>query len=250
MYKVLVYPNITYSKSLAKDSFIVVIYNIIKELKLIRSDLHWTLLLPRKLALFEEFPNVSQLEYPLPSYPNEMRVHFDSEKLLELLDCKRNDFDIVYSHLPEHALQLKNLFYNRTNLQPAFIGYSHWTEFPEVTSYPETMMDVNVLGLASMLRCGVNTQTQKDLILKNAAKTFNQAFVDKLDSIVRVQYLGCEKPEWGVVKPLHECLIAFNHRPNEYKGYPYFSNKWILSGENGRVLEFGCPWPRRPTENT
>ena len=36
------------------------------------------------------------------------------------------DYDIVYSHLPEHTLQLKNLFFNSTNIDPKFIGYCHW----------------------------------------------------------------------------------------------------------------------------
>lgn len=244
-YKVLVYPNITWGQSLEKDSYVIVIYNIIKHLSLIRSDLHWTLLLPSSLPLFNEFSNVVQLEYPLPSFPNEMRVYFDSEKLLKLLDCRRNDFDIVYSHLPEHTLQLKNLFLNRTNLEPAFIGYSHWTEFPEVTPSSATMMNVNFLGLAEMLRCGVNTQAQKDLILKHVAKTFNQAFVDKLDSIIEAQYLGCEEPEYDVIKPLHKCLIAFNHRPNQYKGYDWFLEQMDLLWKERKDFRVWVPLAER-----
>ena len=37
-YKVLVYPNITYLKDLEKDSYVVVLGNIIKELNKIRDD--------------------------------------------------------------------------------------------------------------------------------------------------------------------------------------------------------------------
>ena len=79
---------------------------------------------------------------------------------------RHNDYDIVYSHLPEHTLQLKNVFLNETNIEPKFIGYTHWTEFPEITNYAATVMDINFLGLLAMDRCGINTQGQKNLILK------------------------------------------------------------------------------------
>ena len=49
-YKILVYPNITYQKDLEKDSYVVVLCNIIKELNNIRNDLHWTILSPRLIG--------------------------------------------------------------------------------------------------------------------------------------------------------------------------------------------------------
>ena len=39
-YKVLVYPNITYMKDLEKDSYVVVLRNVIKELNKVRDDIH------------------------------------------------------------------------------------------------------------------------------------------------------------------------------------------------------------------
>ena len=45
-YKVLVYPNITYLKDLEKDSYVVVLGNIIKELNKIRDDLFFTIISP------------------------------------------------------------------------------------------------------------------------------------------------------------------------------------------------------------
>ena len=45
-YKILVYPNITYLKDLEKDSFVVVLGNIIRELNKIRNDLHFTIIVP------------------------------------------------------------------------------------------------------------------------------------------------------------------------------------------------------------
>ena len=48
-YNVLVYPNITYQKDLEKDSYVVVLCNIIRELNKIRDDIYWTIISPRQI---------------------------------------------------------------------------------------------------------------------------------------------------------------------------------------------------------
>jgi len=222
-YNILVYPNITYQKDLEKDSYVVVLCNIIRELNKIRDDLHWTILSP-KLINSLEFENTEQIILPLPSYPNAMRTHFDFKTIRREIDWKNKDYDIVYSHLPEHTLQLKNLLYNNTNISPLFIGYTHWTEFPEITNYEMTMMDVNFLGLLEMERCGINTQGQKELILKNAKKKFNKDIVKRLDDIIVPQYLGWEIPKYEK-RNTNKKIIVFNHRPHTYKNYPWFLNQ-------------------------
>ena len=58
-YKVLVYPNITYMKDLEKDSYVVVLGNIIKEMNKIRDDLDWTILSPELIPSLE-FDNTEQ----------------------------------------------------------------------------------------------------------------------------------------------------------------------------------------------
>ena len=219
-YKILVYPNITYQKDLEKDSYVVVLCNIIKELDKIRNDLHWTILSPQLINSLD-FENTEQIILPLPSYPNAMRTHFDFKTIMREIDWKDKDYDMVYTHLPEHALQLKNLLYNNTNINPLFIGYTHWTEFPEITNYEMTMMDVNFLGLLEMERCGINTQGQKNLILKNAKKKFNEDVVERLDNIIVPQYLGWEIPKYEK-RITDKKIIVFNHRPHTYKNYPWF----------------------------
>ena len=120
-YKILVYPNITFQKDLEKDSYVVVLGNIIKELNKIRDDIHWTIFSPMHIDSLS-LKNTEQLILPLPSYPNAMRLHFDQKTIIKNIDFRKNDFDIVYSHLPEHTLQLKNVFLNETNIEPRFIG--------------------------------------------------------------------------------------------------------------------------------
>ena len=238
-YKILVYPNITYQKDLEKDSYVVVLGNIIRELNKIRDDLHWTILSPRQIDSLD-FDNTEQIILPLPSYPNAMRTHFDFKTIIREIDWKKKDYDIVYTHLPEHALQLKNLLYNNTNLNPLFIGYTHWTEFPEITNYEMTMMDVNFLGLLEMERCGINTLGQKELILKNAKKSLNKESLIRLKDIIVPQYLGWEIPKYEK-QTTDKKIIVYNHRPHAYKDYPWFLKQMDKLWEHRQDFEVWVP---------
>ena len=93
--RILVYPNITYSKDLRKDSYIQVITNMITELNKIRSDLFFYMVLPEYMECLD-FPNVKQLYLKMPSYPPTMRSHFDVFKFQKLVGHDY-DFDLVFS---------------------------------------------------------------------------------------------------------------------------------------------------------
>ena len=218
-YKVLVYPNITYMKDLEKDSYVVVLRNVIKELNKVRDDIHWTILSPTEVKSLI-FPNTTQLPIELPSYPNAMRTHFNHKQLLKTIDWKKNDYDIVYSHLPEHTLQLSNMFVNETNINPKFIGYCHWYEVPENTAYAKSMLMHNIAGTLEMEECGVNTKWLKDLIIEKSKGTYTPIVLDKLEKIIQPHYLGVDDISTGhEYKPK---TILFNHRDNEYTGYNWF----------------------------
>jgi len=146
----------------------------------------------------------------------------------------------VYSHLPEHTLQLKNAIINNTNMEPRFIGYTHWTEFPEITNYSMTMMDVNFLGILEMDKCGINTQGQKKLILKNARSHFNDKVVKRLDEILEPQYLGWEIPKYEN-QTTDKKIIVFNHRPHTYKNYPWFLEQMDKLWEQRKDFEVWVP---------
>jgi glycosyltransferase involved in cell wall biosynthesis len=243
-YNILVYPNITYQKDLEKDSYVVVLCNIIKELNKIRDDIYWTIISPRQIDSLD-FDNTEQIILPLPSYPNAMRTHFDFKTIIREIDWKKKHYDIVYTHLPEHALQLKNLLYNNTNINPSFIGYTHWTEFPEITNYEMTMMDVNLLGILEMERCGINTQGQKNLIIKNAKTHFNNDVVNKLDEILKPQYLGWEIPKYDK-QSSDKKIIVYNHRPHTYKNWPWVLKQMDKLWEQRQDFELWVPLADTP----
>ena len=132
-YKILLYGNYTYRKNLEADSLVEVLRHTIPFISK-RWKVHFTLLIPEFVQSLD-FPNVDQRIYELPSYINTMRQHFNTKQFMKHVDWKRNDFDIVYTHLPEHTLQIANCLNNNSNLSPKFIGYSHWFEVPQNAPY-------------------------------------------------------------------------------------------------------------------
>ena len=225
-YKILVYPNITYQKDLEKDSYVVVLGNIIRELNKIRDDFHWTIISPLMIPSLSNIENVEEIIVKQLPYPNSMRMAFPFKEVFEQLDWKENDYDIVYSHLPEHTANLKCLLENTTNISPTIVGgYTHWTELKEITNYHyRPGLCYNIVGLLEMVKCGINTQAQKDLVLKNAKEYFSDDVVSRLDDILVPQYLGWETPKYKK-QTTDKKIIVYNHRPHTYKNYPWFINQ-------------------------
>ena len=161
-YKILLYGNYTYRENLEADSLVEVLRHVIPYMSK-HWKIHFTLLIPEFVKSLN-FPNVEQRIYRLPTYINTMRQHFNAIEFMKHVDWKNNDWDIVYTHLPEHTLQIANCFYNNTNILPKMIGYSHWFEVPENASYgdrvggnPARALYLSVAGLLMQEECGVNS---------------------------------------------------------------------------------------------
>jgi glycosyltransferase involved in cell wall biosynthesis len=235
-----VYPNITFQKDLEKDSYVVVLGNIIKELNKIRNDLHWTIISPELISSLQ-FDNTEQLIVPQLTYPNSMRMSFPFKEVMTAIDWTRNDYDIVYSHLPEHTGQLKNLLFNTTNISPTIIGYTHWTEFKEITNYEyQVGLAFNIIGLLQQEKCGINTEAQKQLVLKNAREHFNDDVIKQLDEILEPHYLGWETPNYEK-QTIDKNIIVYNHRPHTYKNYPWFLQQMDKLWEQRQDFEVWVP---------
>ena len=217
-YKVLIYGNYTYRKNLEADSLIEVLRRVIPYISK-KWKVHFTILIPEFVKSIA-FDNVEQRIYELPTYINQMRTHFDSVEFMKHIDWRRNDWDIIYSHLPEHTNQIANSICNNSNIIPKIIGYSHWFEVPENSPYLKTMLDANLNGILQMEECGVNSQWLKDLVLEKAKETYNQIVIDKLDKIIQPHYLGVDR-----VNPrstYKDKTVIFNHRDAGYTGWEWF----------------------------
>ena len=220
-YNILVYPNITYPDNLEKDSYVVVMRNVLDVLNKMRDDLFFVFITPQFVKSLDR-PNTEQLIYPLPTFPNAMRAHFDYFTLYKLIDWRERDIDIIYSHLPEHTLQLVNLIYNSTNLSPRVIGYCHWFELPENVGFQKRFFDLNLLGILEMEECGVNTKWLRNLVLDRAKETFNQNYIEMLGHIIKPHYLGVDMIDLSTPKKARPKSILFNHRDGEYTGLNWF----------------------------
>ena len=233
--RILVYPNITYAKDLEKDSYIQVIHSMILELNNIRDDLFFYLVTPETLPMFSVIPNVHQFVMYFPSYPQNMRMHFNVRDW-KILRHRKWDFDLIFSHLPEHTLNIKNVLYNTSSHNPPVVGYCHWFDIKDVVVSTMHALNYNFVGLLEMKRCYMNTQAQKILVLEEAEKLLSKANCAKLDEILKVQHPGIKEED--IIEPygkrpkgypiyndntqFYEKIIVFNHRPATYKDFDNF----------------------------
>lgn len=217
-YNILLYGNYTYRKNLEADSLVEVLRHVIPYMSK-RWKIHFTILIP-EIVNSLQFDNVKQEIYRLPTYINQMRTHFNSIEFMKYVDWKNKDWDIVYSHLPEHTNQIANSIFNNSNIGPKIIGYSHWFEVPENANYDKNMLDASIAGLLQMEECGVNSDWLKQLVLKNAAKHWNDSVLSDLDRIIQPHYLGVDR-----INPRTEYTdktVIFNHRGAGYTGWEWF----------------------------
>ena len=221
-FRCLIYPNITFQKDFYKDSFYIIMSNILKHLTKLRPDIHFTILTPEIMPGFQ-YESVEQVLFKWPTYPNEMRQHFDTFAIKKVTDYKTKDWDFVYSYLPEHTLLLENHFYNTTNQRPVFFGYSPYIEIPKTTKYDSSLLRNHYAGLMSMNTCGVTSEAVKDTIIENAKLCLPDSDIEKLKDIILAMPRGWDNVE-GPRKEAQTDpkIIVFNHRPDTYKHFNHF----------------------------
>lgn len=221
--KVLVIPNITNSSNIEKDSFIDVIHNHIKALDNY-GEYFWNVLVPKgKVTKKLNLPNVKQHQIDIPGDMMNQRA-FPSDDLMKML--RDIEYDVIYSHLPDwpQVGRYKN------SIDTKIVGYCHWWEMMVCNGVDRRpgkakwlWLPIELLGISQMETCYLNTQDQKNRVLKEAKETFNDEFVKKLDGILKVWNLGVEKSKIVNTPSVDKRkVIVFNHRAAAYKGYPKF----------------------------
>jgi|TARA_R110000822_G_scaffold73252_14_gene176114 hypothetical protein len=221
--KVLVIPNITNSSNIEKDSFIDVLYNHIKGLDK-HGEYFWNVLVPKgNVTKKLNLPNVKQHQIDIPGDMMNQRS-FPPDKLIAMM--RDIEYDVIYSHLPDwpQVGRYKN------SIDTKIIGYCHWWEMKSANGVDRRpgkakwlWLPIEILGVSQMDTCYLNTQDQKNRVLAEARETFNDEFVSKLDSILKVWNLGL--PEDKIISEPSKNkrnIIVFNHRAAAYKGYPKF----------------------------
>ena len=222
-YQILCVPNITSQNNLDKDSYVLVMHNVIKELNKIRDDLFFHLPIT-KFCKQLDFGNTKQYIFKMPSFPNSMRAHYDFYQWNEVLNAKIIEMDIIWSHLPEQTTNIKNHCHNTYSQDIPVIGYSHWIENSEFApNWKTTFYHNNITGMLQMDKCGLNTQTQIDALLEEATEYYSQKTIDKLRNIMTPLYLGIETNKINEFPNFKtDKIIVFNHRTKEYRGWKRF----------------------------
>ena len=67
-----------------------------------------------------DFPNTKQYFVKVPTYPPTMRSHFDVFQFKKIVGHDI-DIDLVFSHLPEHTHDVKNVISNVTHHTPLIL---------------------------------------------------------------------------------------------------------------------------------
>ena len=226
--RVLVIPNYTnfgQVKDINRDSFLLVFKSFLDNTQ-IGKEWEWVLPYPGGgmhnhpgIINTFEYPNVTMLQMdPIDCFPAKMRVDYPHKFFEKTIEKYEGEFNLVWSHLPEWTNLYKiSRIYNK--LQP-IIWYCHWSEIPENGARTENSFWTNIRGILQMEVCGVNSNYQKSVILKNAAKDFQPHIVEKLDKIIQPWYLGCDSatPSNGY----DDKTIVFNHREGVYTGSKWF----------------------------
>jgi len=138
------------------------------------------------------------------------------------------DIDLIFSHLPETTWNLLNYLGNEWHHLPPVLGYCHWFDVDEVCNWQYPAFIRECEGISLMKKCYVNTESQKQLVLKNAKKHFSDSFVKELDNKIEPYHLPVTDSHVSaeVIKPFVDGLgrqtIVFNHRTKTYKDFKNF----------------------------
>ncbi len=219
--KVLVIPNITNASNIEKDSFVDVLYNHIKALDKV-GEYFWNVILPKPVSKLN-LDNVKQHIAPFSGDMMNQRA-FPPLDLIRIM--RDTEYDVIYSHLPDWVQTGRY----KNSIDTKVVGYCHWWEMKSCNGIDRRpgkakwmWLPIELLGISQMETCYLNTQDQKNRVLEEAKEMFNDEFVNKLDSILKVWNLGVEKSKIiDTPSKDKQKIIVFNHRAAGYKGYPKF----------------------------
>lgn len=257
MIRTLVIPNITWGgrgKDLTQDSYVDFLYRFILAMKYKRQDIYWYVLIPdyddekefgkkskeqTKLVMKKlRFPNLKIIKIKIPRMPFN-RIHFDFFELKQKINWKEEPIDLIFCNQPELMKQYRVFFSSLTNLVPPVIGYSHFFEFSSLNW--EGVFDLGISGILVMDKCFLNTQAQKEEVIKEASKTFNQTALNKLQRILKPFPPIVMDTQVRTGNKTPKKRIVWNHRLGDEKGYKFFENTIKELRKQRQDFELWCP---------
>ena len=135
------------------------------------------------------------------------------------------------SHLPESTHQLVNTLYNVTHHTPLVFGWAHWFDLKDVVSWPKDSFLQNITGLLEYDKCYLNTQHQKDMVLKQAKEIVGTE--DFTAIYVKASFEACAQRD---VKGLYQkaqsgTIEYFTGKDSSFEPPAEDANDWVVNTE-------------------
>jgi len=171
-------------------------------------------------------PNIHNYSHQAPG--SWYRWHFNANAIKDHVNMFDNDFDCIFTNDVETAPHFNELFNRRWHFDIPILAYWDWVELPENGGN----LDNFVVQLASVLtttKTGVNSQWQKDIIMRYAKRYFSPDTIEKLEEKIQPLYIGIETEEINKYQPFgnqdNDFKIIWNHRISPQTGFNKFISK-------------------------
>ena len=232
MIRILIYPFINDLNNPERDIYLCFMRKLILSLKLTEFDIFWYLIIPKvsndkfsvtkKIKRMFRLKNVKQLSLLAnKNYHIETGLNFLEMKKISWRDYS---IDIVMTNLPEQNVYLRKYFSQFTNINPVFISFFNWHDFPVNFNENDTGI-VNLTSFLMMDRCFVNTLIDKDTLIEKMVKLFNVNTVRKINEKIKVfsyPSLPIESKNYSNFDSSPLRIIVFNHKPENERSFPLF----------------------------
>ena len=143
----------------------------------------------------------------------------------EQMNMFDTDIDCVFTNDIETAPHFNELFNRRWHFDIPILAYWDWVELPENDGNLNNFA-VQIASVLTTTKTGVNSQWQKDIILKYAKRYFNNKIMKILDEKIQPLYIGIETEEIDkyptFVDPENSFKIIWNHRISPQTGFNKF----------------------------
>lgn len=165
-------------------------------------------------------PNVYHYHHKMPG--TWYRWHFDTNAIKKQIKMYDTDFDLIFTNDIETVPHLQELFNRRWHFSIPIYAYWDWVEIPESGGNLDNFI-IQLSSVLSTAKTGVNSEWQKQIILKYARHFFNDNTIKQLDQKIQPLYIGIETDEINSYltpkTPHSSTRLLWNHRISPQTGF-------------------------------
>ena len=177
-------------------------------------------------------PNIHNYSHQTPG--SWYRWHFNANSIKNQMNMFDTDIDVVFTNDVETAPHFNELFNRRWHFNIPILSYWDWVELPENGGNLNNFI-VQCASVLTTTKTGVNSQWQKDIILKYAKNYFSYDTMKILEKKIQPLYIGIETDEINkyptfigsdsIFDKNDKFKIIWNHRISPQTGFNKFISK-------------------------